>query len=148
MPTDIKNILLAEDEPQIRKMIATILRGKGYNVLEAVDGKDAIHIANEHSQDHIDLLLTDVVMPYITGPELANQFKSMFPKANIILMSGYTEETILKKIKSDQKIHFIAKPFLPQVLTEIIDQLLNPHSQIDQSGATELGSTHPSANIH
>ncbi len=120
-----KKILLAEDEPQIRKLIATILLGNGYNVLEAVDGKDAIKVATEHSHDNIDLLLTDVVMPHITGPELAKKFKTIFPKAGIILMSAYAKETIIQEIESDQRVQFIEKPFLPQELTEKVGNILN-----------------------
>ena len=125
MPGTNKNILLAEDEPQVRKLIATILRGNGYNVLEAVDGKDAIQVANEHSSEQIDLLLSDVVMPHMTGTELANQFQAIFPKASIILMSGYASESILLEIEPDQNVQFIEKPFLPRALTEKVSQLLN-----------------------
>ena len=79
MPDTNKNILLAADEPQMRKLITTIPQGNAYNVLEAVDGKDALQVANDHSNNRLDLLPTDVVMPYITDTELAYQFQAMFP---------------------------------------------------------------------
>ncbi len=125
MPNTNKNILLAEDKAQFRKLIANTLPGNSYNVLEAVDAEDTIQVTTEHSHDNIDLLLTDVVMPHITGTEVAKKFKTIFPKAGIILMSAYAKETIIQEIESDQRVQFIEKPFLPQVLTEKVGNLLN-----------------------
>ena len=95
MPNANKNILLAKNKAQIRKLIATILLKNSHNIPEAVDGKDAIQVTAEHSHNNIDILKTKVVMPHITGPELAEKFKTILPKASIILMSGYAIETII-----------------------------------------------------
>lgn len=122
------NILLAEDEPQVRNMLATVLRGHGYNVLEAVDGKEALKVINDHFPGEIDLLLSDVVMPYVNSTEVASQFMNLYPNSPIILMSGYTEDKILDRIKTFKDVAFIPKPFMPQVLTDKIDQMLKVYA--------------------
>ena len=117
-----KNILLAEDEPQVRNMLVTILRGNGYNVLEAINGKEALKMAKDHEHESIDLLLSDVVMPYINGTEVAYQFRNMFPHTPIILMSGWTENVEITDA------HFVAvvnKPFLIEDLIEQIENVIS-----------------------
>ena len=120
-------ILLAEDEPSVRNMIATILRGHGYHVLEATDGQNALEVANQ--QEEISLLLSDIVMPNLTGLELVKQFKVVFPEAKVILMSGYTADVTLTDIKSEHDTGFLSKPFLPQVLTQKIEEMLGEANQ-------------------
>jgi len=122
-------ILLAEDEPMVRNLIAIILQGNGYHVLEAIDGQNALEIAQQHNQGEIDLLLTDIVMPKMNGLELFNQFRKEFPETKVILMSGNTEDPTLKDVKYQHNTGFISKPFLPQALTEKIEELLSRNTQ-------------------
>jgi CheY-like chemotaxis protein len=88
-----ETILLVEDDPAVRRMAAEILRRKGYGVITAPSGADALRIADEHN-GRVDLLLTDVVMPGFTGPELARRFFTRFPRARILYVSGYTDDAL------------------------------------------------------
>lgn len=121
-------ILLAEDEPMVRNMIATILKGHGYNVLVAVDGQDALEVTKTNQQEEINLLLTDIEMPKMNGLELVRQFRKECPEAKIILMSGFTEDPSLKDAKSQQNTEFISKPFSPQTLTQKVEEMLRRDS--------------------
>ena len=120
-----KHIILAEDEAMVRNIIATVLRERGYTVLEAGDGKEAMAIARENGGPEIDLLLSDIMMPQMNGIELAKQFKEVFPKAKVMLMSGYAQEDFMEQITSNPNITFLAKPFRPQTLTHTIDGLIH-----------------------
>ena len=92
MPLGSETILLVEDEPLVRAMVATMLKAQGYAVLEAANGDEALRVAGQEPGHRIDLLLTDVVMPQMGGLELTEKFSDLYPEAQVILMSGYTEE--------------------------------------------------------
>jgi CheY-like chemotaxis protein len=117
-------ILLVEDETMVRKMLVEILNTQGYHVLEAINGQNALELACRDHQKKIDLLLTDLVMPKMDGLELVRQFSPEFPKAAIILMSGYTEDPTFKDVVSQYNAEFLAKPFLPQALKQKIEKSL------------------------
>jgi two-component system cell cycle sensor histidine kinase/response regulator CckA len=120
-----ETILLAEDEPLVRAMIATSLRDRGYNVLEAANGIEALQMAQEQVAGEIHLLLSDVTMPQMNGIELARQFRDRFPNAKIVLMSGYTEEPDLLRTILDPTIEFLLKPFSLQEPAEKVREVLN-----------------------
>src|SRR5258708_17109028 len=88
-----ETILLVEDDPALRKMAAEVLRGTGYKVLTAPSGADALQVAAKH-RGPLDVLLTDVVMPGMTGRELAGQIAASHPRIQILYMSGYTDDAI------------------------------------------------------
>jgi CheY-like chemotaxis protein len=88
--TGRETILVAEDQPDLRWMICQFLQELGYSVLEAKDGGDAVGLA-EHYEGTIDVLLTDVVMPHLRGPEVARRLSASRPDMRVIFMSGYTE---------------------------------------------------------
>jgi CheY-like chemotaxis protein len=125
MERGTETILLTDDEPLVRNLIATLLNNQGYTVLEASNGTDALQVAQEHIDDKIDLLLTDVVMPYMDGVQLSGQFRQMFPQAKIILMSGYTEESRLQQVIAQPNIEFMEKPFTPQTLAQKVWEILD-----------------------
>ena len=125
MQSGRESILLAEDEPLVRGMIATSLRNLGYNVLEASDGAEALQLAQEFPAGDIQLLLSDVVMPRMNGIELSRRFRDMFPDAKILLMSGYTEEADIQGAISDSSIAFLPKPFSLHELAEKVREVLN-----------------------
>ena len=147
MPPEHPIILLAEDEPLIRNMTAAILGLEGYNVLEATNGLKALELAEENRGKDIQLLLTDIDMPKLNGLELANRFKRIFPKTKILLMSGYIEETCLRDITSDSNVAFLGKPFLPHILTQKIQDMLDESFGQCESGdlliPSAIGSTIP-----
>lgn len=106
-------ILLAEDESAVRIFAARTLRDKGYDVVEAHDGREAIGIfknALENNQP-FDLVITDVVMPNLDGPNLAKKILEVQPSANIMFISGYAETTFRDQLSNDETIHFLSKPF-------------------------------------
>jgi CheY-like chemotaxis protein len=109
-------ILLTEDDDDVRAMLAGFLRSGGHVVIEARDPAEALHKATA-SQGTIDLLVSDVVMPGITGPELARQLTEVRPKLKLLLMSGYPDA-------GGPGVPFLAKPFTRASLLSTIDGLL------------------------
>jgi two-component system, cell cycle sensor histidine kinase and response regulator CckA len=119
-----ETILLAEDSDLVRQLTREMLEVRGYRVLEALDGKDAVHICKTYT-GQIDLTLTDVVMPGLTGRELAEQIAELRPNTKVLLMSGYTDE-ISKAGFLYPGLHFIEKPFTSNALATKIRELLDP----------------------
>jgi two-component system cell cycle sensor histidine kinase/response regulator CckA len=112
-------ILVAEDEPPLLELLRRLLDSAGYQVLIASDGKKALKIA-EHT-GNIDLLLSDVVMPEMSGVELAKAIKRQRPEIRIILTSAYPQGMLVM----DSGWHFIPKPFFPQRLLEEVRKALS-----------------------
>jgi two-component system, cell cycle sensor histidine kinase and response regulator CckA len=119
-----ETILLAEDSDLVRQLTREMLEVRGYHVLEATDGKDALNICNTYAGP-IHLTLTDVVMPGITGRELAEQVVQIRPDTKVLLMSGYTDE-ISKAGFLYRGLHFIEKPFTSNALALKIREVLDP----------------------
>jgi two-component system, cell cycle sensor histidine kinase and response regulator CckA len=119
-----ETILLAEDSDLVRQLTREMLEVRGYHVLEAADGKDALHICKTYG-GRIHLTLTDVVMPGMTGRELAEQVAEIRPETKVLLMSGYTDE-ISKAGFLHPGLHFIEKPFTSNALATKIRELLDP----------------------
>ena len=116
-----ETILLVEDQEQLRKMAGTVLRSYGYRVLEAANPKEAL-LQSEHYPDPIHLLLTDVVMPGINGPELAGRIKPSRPAIEIIFMSGYSERAVSSRLELTGS--YLPKPFSPQALAAMVRSVL------------------------
>ena len=118
-----ETILLAEDSASLREMAREYLESVGYTVLEAATGKDALDQAKSFSGT-IQLLLTDVVMPGMSGPELAHQIGCLRPGIKIIFTSGYTDDAIIRQGVLDPAIAFIQKPYRPKALARKIREVL------------------------
>ena len=116
-------IMVVEDEPQLRSMVSTVLRGEGYVVIEAEDPLQAIALARDHA-GVIDLLLTDVVMPHLSGKKLVERLEPSRPEMQVIYMSGYTENTIVRQGVVDPSIYFLPKPIVPSALRNIVREVL------------------------
>jgi two-component system cell cycle sensor histidine kinase/response regulator CckA len=118
--TGIGRILLVEDEDPVRVFSARALRNKGYDVLEARSGEEALeHIAADEAG--IDLLITDVVMPKMDGPTLIRRVREIRPEMRVICISGYTEDRFRQHLDGEDT-HFLAKPFsLKQLATKVKD---------------------------
>jgi two-component system cell cycle sensor histidine kinase/response regulator CckA len=118
-----ETILLAEDSASLREMAREYLKSVGYTVLEAATGKDALDQAKSFAGT-IQLLLTDVVMPGMSGPELAHQIGRLRPGIKIIFTSGYTDDAIIRQGVLDPAIAFIQKPYRPKALARKIREVL------------------------
>jgi len=118
-----ETILLAEDSEPLRAMAREYLESIGYTVLEAVSGKDALQRAKEFDGT-IHLLLTDVVMPEMSGPELADQLTLHRPGIKVIFTSGYTDDAIARQGILDSTVAFVQKPYRPKALARKIREVL------------------------
>jgi signal transduction histidine kinase len=126
LPRGTETILVAEDEPLVRVLITTILEDQGYTVLSATNGSEALRISEKQASNPIDLLLCDVVMPQMSGEELANQLMVSRPNIKVLLTSGYVEniESVPKTLGKGAA--FMEKPFRPATLAGKIRDLLDP----------------------
>jgi two-component system cell cycle sensor histidine kinase/response regulator CckA len=118
-----ETILLVEDDPALRKMAAEVLRDTGYKVVTAPCGADAVHVAAEY-QGPLDVLLTDVVMPGMTGRELADQIVARYPRIQVLYMSGYTDDAIGNHGLLGQTRRVLQKPFTHDALTRRVREVL------------------------
>ena len=119
-----ETVLLVEDEALVRQLTHEILRRNGYRVLEAADGIEALGVVRNYD-GQIDLLLTDVVMPRMSGHELVEQARPLRPAMQVLYVSGYSEEAILRQGQLTAGIELLPKPFTPGVLTAKIRELLD-----------------------
>jgi signal transduction histidine kinase len=119
-----ETILLVEDDEMVRSLIRRTLQGQGYTLLEARHGDEALSLSAQHSEP-IDLLLTDVVMPQISGRELAERLKTLRPQMKTLFMSGYMDNTVVRHGVLEAEIEFLPKPFLPSVLTSKVREVLD-----------------------
>ena len=122
-PSGYETVLLVEDEAMIRTMVGTVLRLHGYLVFEARDGPDALRVARDHAGP-IHLLLTDVVMPGMSGREVAERLLSVRRDLKVLYMSGYTSEAMAHHGLSDAATEFIQKPFTPNALMQKVSETL------------------------
>src|SRR5215471_2689010 len=103
-------VLLVEDDDPVRVFGARALRNKGYKVVEAKSGEAALEFIR-NAAEPIDLLITDVVMPHMDGPELVREVRELHPEMKVIFISGYTEDAFRRRLDSDGCIEFLPKPF-------------------------------------
>jgi len=112
VPRGDETVLLVEDEPEVRDLAREILEGGGYTVLQACDAQEAVFLAERHS-GAIHLLLTDVIMPRQSGRALVERLQPLRPEMQVLYMSGYTNEAIVRHGVLDPDTLFIQKPFSP-----------------------------------
>ncbi len=118
------HVLLVEDDAQLRPIVSRVLRRGGYDVVTARDAEEALSHA-ARTKRSFDLLLSDVMMPGMNGPELAERLRQQTPGLTVMLMSGYTEDNVIEAGTLDAQMGFIAKPFTPGALLIAIAELLN-----------------------
>jgi PAS domain S-box-containing protein len=119
-----ETILLVEDEAPVRKLARGFLESSGYTVLEAKDGVEAIQLAQQHSGP-IHLMVTDVVMPQMSGDQLIERMAQLRPEMKVLCMSGYTDEALIHHGMLDQGISLLQKPFSLDVLARTVRKVLN-----------------------
>jgi two-component system cell cycle sensor histidine kinase/response regulator CckA len=122
--TGMGTLLLVEDEDAVRSFSARALRKKGYTVLEAGSGEQALEMLKDDS-DPVDLLITDVVMPQVDGPTLVKRVRESRPSLKVIFISGYTEGSFRKHLDDDNGVHFLAKPFSLKQLAGTVKEVLH-----------------------
>ncbi len=122
-----ETILLVEDEPELRELTRTVLTARGYKVIEAVNAEDAERLANEsYSRGaKIHLLLTDVIMPGVSGRELAKRVLARQPSVRVLYVSGYTYNVIAQNGTLERGVAFLQKPFSPSGLVEKVREVLD-----------------------
>ncbi|OGS01012.1 MAG: hypothetical protein A3G41_07155, partial [Elusimicrobia bacterium RIFCSPLOWO2_12_FULL_59_9] len=124
-PGGTETVLVAEDETTVRESVVRTLQKHGYTVLSASDGEQALRLAARESPGKIDLLLTDIVMPQMSGTELAGRIQQRRPGLRILLTSGYTDEKIFSGGILPSGISFMPKPFSPETLLFKVREVLD-----------------------
>jgi two-component system, cell cycle sensor histidine kinase and response regulator CckA len=124
LPRGTETVLVVEDEDGVRNFILDLLRYAGYSVREAINGQEALEVCRR-TAGPIDLVITDVVMPTMSGRELSTALAELRPETKVLFMSGYTDNAIVHHGMLDQGVHFIAKPFTPAALARKIRDILD-----------------------
>jgi two-component system cell cycle sensor histidine kinase/response regulator CckA len=122
-----ETVLLVEDEEAVRRLLAYILRSRGYQVLDASSGEEALSIFSERG-DSIHLLLTDMVMPKMNGRELSERLRQIRPGLKVVYMSGYTDEVLIKTGAIGPGMRFLQKPLRPETLAATVRAALDSPS--------------------
>jgi len=122
-----ETVLLVEDEESVRQLVRETLESKGYKVLEAENGEAALQIVATHS-GKIDMLITDVVMPGMSGRELSARLCASRPQTKVLYLSGYTEDAIVHEGVVDPDTAFLQKPFTLQMLSRKVREVLGERS--------------------
>jgi two-component system, cell cycle sensor histidine kinase and response regulator CckA len=122
-PRGTETILLAEDEQDVREVAREFLESGGYTVIEARDGADALKRVESH-QGNIDLLLTDMVMPGMTGQDLSARLLRNRPGLRVLFMSGYSERAAVDSAQGDSSMRLLAKPFSRWALLRAVHDIL------------------------
>jgi len=128
VPRGSETVLLVEDEAGVRNLSRFVLESNGYVVLEARGGADAIALAEAHA-GAIDLLVTDVVMPGMSGRQLADALRQVRPATRVLFMSGYTDEAVLRHGVTGASPAFLQKPFSPIGLARKVREVLDAPGQ-------------------
>ena len=118
-----ETILLVEDQAEVRRFTAACLRSYGYRVLEASNGEEALRLYRETAHP-IQITVTDVVMPGMTGVDLSKKLQSLSPDAKVLFVSGYADSVILRHGVLDSDIAFLQKPYSPSALIGKIREIL------------------------
>lgn len=125
-----ESVLLVEDDPSVLQYNADVLRHLGYSVLAVSDGRSALEAVEGGARP--DLLLSDVVLPDLRGTELARRIRGTVPACAVLLVSGYTEESIELSGRADENAAFLHKPYSPSELARVVRSLLAPARSADE----------------
>jgi two-component system, cell cycle sensor histidine kinase and response regulator CckA len=125
-PIDVRDsaattVLVVEDEALVRRLVCRILDKRGYRVISAKDGEEALDRCRA-LQGAVDIVLTDVVMPRMSGPEVARRVAEIFPGARVIFMSGYADHRVTDAETMDRAFALIEKPFSREALVELVER--------------------------
>ncbi len=124
LPRGTETILLVEDDPALREMASTLLRRLGYTVWVAANGIEALSLKQQRNVGHVDLLFTDIVMPHMSGKELADRVEALYPHTRILFTSAYTESAIVHQGALNKGVALLQKPFTPSALANKLREVL------------------------
>jgi CheY-like chemotaxis protein len=125
LPHGSERVLLVEDEAAVRALVARVLRGLGYTVVALPDGEEALRFLAAHRQEQFDLLLTDVVMPRMSGDVLADRIQESDPAIKILFISGYADSVNHTRGRMQAEVLALAKPFAPAALARKVREVLD-----------------------
>lgn len=120
----LKNILVVDDEPEVRKLVGAMLSGYGYRVITADNGDNAIK-AFKKAQPPVDLLLTDVVAPGMSGPMVADKLVELNPELRVLFMSGYDNTQVVQRYVVEKGFALLRKPFTMEQLEAKVREVLS-----------------------
>jgi len=118
-----ETILFVEDDDSLRELVCQVLKAEGYKMLVAARGEEALALA-EQKEDRIDLLLTDVVMPGMGGRQVAERFLELHPESQVLYISGYTDDTVIRHGIQEEQVNFLQKPFGTHALKKKLREVL------------------------
>jgi CheY-like chemotaxis protein len=124
VPSGRETVLVAEDENPVQALVAAVLEAAGHKVLRARHGEEALEICTQF-EGRIHLLLTDVVMPGMSGPELSERVTSLRPDTRVLFMSGHTDDVTFRHGVATASTAFLQKPFSPSALAMKIREVLD-----------------------
>ena len=116
-------IALVEDEEQLRVLLRRILKRAGYDVIDAANGIEGLRLFKDHPGP-IDLLLTDVMMPRMTGPQMVAELRPLRPGLRVLYMSGYTDGAITPQGELQANVKFLQKPVIPDTLLQKVREVI------------------------
>jgi len=123
LPGGSESILVVEDDAAVRRLAVTILRGRGYQIQECNNAFEALELLRKDV--HFDLVLSDVIMPRMSGKELSDRIKQQFPRTKVLLMSGYTDDALAHHNVLDEGLFFLEKPFSPSRLARKVREVID-----------------------
>jgi CheY-like chemotaxis protein len=124
-----ETVMLVEDQVEVRKLLRRTLESHGHTVLEAVDGQEALALAAAHAGP-IDLVVTDMVMPGMSGRAMVEQLRSQLPELKVLFISGYTDDSVVRHATVDATPGFLQKPFAPIALVRKVRELLEDSKSV------------------
>jgi CheY-like chemotaxis protein len=119
-----ETVLIVEDQEIVRNLAATVLEGRGYLTIGAATGPEALELLAGRKPGEIDLLLTDVILPGMSGRELADRVRSEFPEIKVLFTSGYSGEVLGRRGVLEEGLEFLPKPFTPAALVDKVQAIL------------------------
>jgi two-component system cell cycle sensor histidine kinase/response regulator CckA len=138
MPLGVEKILLVEDEPAVRRLWRHSLESCGYTVLEAANGSEALNLC-ENDLSQIDLLITDVVIPLMSGRDLAERLLLLRPETKVLYVSRYTDDSVVRHGIAQDEVAFLAKPFSSISLAQKVREMLDAPVECGKSDADLVG---------
>jgi len=125
LPCGTETILLVEDEPALRQLAQSSLQMQGYKVLLASNGHDGLRVAREHTGAPIRLVITDVIMPKMSGKVMADWLTTTYPNLKILFTSGYTDDAIASHGVLNKGVEFVPKPYTRATLAWKVREMLD-----------------------